>query len=119
MDVKSALRDGRFRKLLPREYDKDLTKFLANPTCPCNISFYRSILTNCKDQLMKYFPNREVVGEKNQLEEMMKNNWTVINCNVNELDGRLRKLPKGRKQLAITRYEDQVTVVVNELDMVF
>lgn len=116
MDVKTALRDSRFRKMLPREYDKDLTEFLSNPTCPCNIPLYRKILSNCKDQLMKYFPNREVVNEKEMMKKMVKNHWTVINCKTTELEGKLKQLPPGRKQLAVARYQDVVTVVVNELE---
>ena len=118
MDVKAALRDARFRKILPREYDKYLTEFLANPTCPCNLSLYRKILINCKDQLMKYFPNREVTDEKGKVNKMAENHWTVINCKINELERKLKELPPGRKQLAVARYQDVVTVVVNELQYV-
>jgi hypothetical protein len=46
---------------------------------------------------------------------MAQNTWTVINCNIDELEKRLKALPPGRKQLELARYEDQVTVVVNEL----
>ena len=31
----------------------------------------------------------------------------------------VKKLNKGRKQIAISRYEDQVTVIINELDILF
>jgi hypothetical protein len=29
------------------------------------------------------------------------------------------KLPSGRKQIAVARYENMVTVVVNELDIIY
>ena len=38
-------------------------------------------------------------------------------CN-EELESKLQALPPGRKQLAIARYENLVTVVINELDFV-
>jgi hypothetical protein len=69
------------------------------------------------ERLAKYFPNREIEGIKEQVEVLSKNQFTVINCNVNELESRLKKLPPGRKQIAITRFQDQVTAVVNELDI--
>ena len=50
---------------------------------------------------------------------MADNQWSVINCSIDDLEKQLRKLGPGRKQLDIARYEDQVTVVINELDIVF
>ena len=50
---------------------------------------------------------------------MAENHWTVINCHIDELESKLKKLPPGRKQIAITRYADQATVVVNELDILW
>jgi chemotaxis methyl-accepting protein methylase len=35
------------------------------------------------------------------------------------LEKKLSKLGPGRKQLDVARWEDQVTVVINELDIVF
>jgi hypothetical protein len=118
-DVKTALRDGRFRKMLPKEYDKEITEFLSNPTCPCNIPLYRKILANCRDQLTKYFPNKEIADEKEEVVKMMQNHWTVINCKINELESKLKSLPPGRKQLAIARWQEYATVIVNELDYVY
>lgn len=43
----------------------------------------------------------------------------VINCHKDELEHRLQKLGPGRKQIAICRYEDQVTAVINELEIIF
>ena len=113
IDVKSALRDGRFREMLPSSYEKDINEFLNNPNCPCNLNLYRNVLKDCIEQLTRYFPGRDI---EEVSENLINNNWSVINCNIDELESRLRKLPPGRKQLAVTRFEDLVTVVVNELD---
>jgi len=119
IDVKAALRDARFREMLPKDLDKEVNEFLSNPTCPCNVPLYRKIITNCKEQLMKYFPNREVADEAKELNALAQNNWSVLNCHIDELEKKLRDLPPGRKQMAITRYQEEVTVVINELDIVF
>ena len=57
--------------------------------------------------------------EPEEAKKLAENNWTVINCKADELEERLRRLPNGRKQLAIARYEDLVTVVINEIDVVY
>lgn len=115
LDVKAALADARFRESLPAELTEDVTKYLQNPTCACNVPIYRRIFKLGKDQLRQYFPGREIAEVE---EKKPPGKWTVINCNVTDLEGRLRTLPPGRKQVAVARYEDQVTVVVNELDFV-
>lgn len=119
MDVKQALRDHRFRESLPSSFAEDLNKYLKNPGCACNIPIYRRILTDAQQQLKAYFPGREVVNLAEEIQKLAENHWLVINCHVDELEERLRKLPPGRKQLAVARYEDQVTVVVNELEVIF
>jgi hypothetical protein len=50
---------------------------------------------------------------------LAKNNFSIINCSIGELEDRMKTLAAGRKQIAIARYEDQVTVIVNELDQIF
>lgn len=118
-DIKNALRDSRFRDALPKTYQDDIVKYLNNPTCTCNVPLYRKILKECKDQLIKYFPNSEILDEEKEISNLAENHWTVINCSIFELEDRLRKLPKGRKQIDVARFEDQVTVVVNELDVIY
>ena len=115
MAVKSALNDSRFREMLPSTFKDGVTKFLSNPTCPCNIPLYRSVLKDCKTQLKEYFPNREV-DESQNFSSLIKNNWTIINCSIDELQKKLKSLKSGRKQIALSRYEDQVTVIVNDLE---
>lgn len=109
--------DSRFRDLFP-ELKKEIDEALNNPICACNRSLYDKFF-EYPERLKQYFPNREVTSMKEHIKDMSKNSWSVINCNVNELENILKKLPVGRKQIAISRYEDQCTVIVNELDIVF
>lgn len=118
-DVKAALKDGRFRDSLPESLKPDLIKYLQNPSCPCNVPFYRKLLKEAKDNLLEYYHGGEITDEKDEIKKLAENQWQVFNCHVSELEGKLRSLPPGRKQIAITRFEDQVTCVVNELDVVF
>lgn len=119
IDVKKALRDSRFRMSLPKELEKDIAQYLNNPGCACNMPLYRKILRDCGEQLRRYFPGQEVTDEKEEIAKLAENHWTVINCHISELEDRLRKLSPGRKQLDIARYDDQVTVVVNDLEVVY
>ncbi len=119
MEVKQALRDSRFRDSLPQEFKDDVQKFLHNPGCSCNLPIYRRILREAKDQLMAYYPGRELLNVEEEISNLAKNNFSVINCSKDELEEKLRRLGPGRKQIAVARYEDQVTVIVNELDLIY
>ena len=86
-------------------------------------------MAEAKDQLAKYFPdkfvpNAEQMAPNNPLAQpdvrkLAQNRFSVINCTVFDLEERMQKLPPGRKQITITRWEDQVTVLINELELVF
>lgn len=119
MEVKQALKDNRFRESLPDEFKADLVQYLNNPSCSCNLPFYRRILKEAQDLLKRFYPGREVVNEEEEAAKLAQNHWMVINCKVDELEDKLKKLPPGRKQIAITRYEDEATVIVNELDYIY
>lgn len=119
MQVKQALKDGRFRASLPPDFNQDIQKYLNNPGCACNVPIYRRILKEAREQLAAYFPGEEILDEEKELVKMAENHWTVINCHIDELESKLRRLPPGRKQLDVARFEDQVTVVVNELEEVW
>lgn len=123
LDVKKALKDSRFRDALSSEFkskhEVELVKFLSDPGCACNMSLYRAVLTEARPQLQQYYPGKEIYKEEEELQKLAQNNWTVINCKIDELEDRLRKLGPGRKQVAITRYEDSVTAVINELDILY
>ena len=116
-DVKMALGDTRFRETLPQEMKMEVAKYLQNPTCNCNFTFLLNLLKNCRKQLSDYFPGKEVASEDEEMSKLAQNHWTVINCNKDELEDRMRALPPGRKQIAIARYMDEVTVLINEIDV--
>ena len=120
LDIKHALQDSRFRESLPQEQFADmLREFHKNPGCPCNTKLYRRIIKECQPQIRQYFPHKEVIEIDEELKKLSENHWSVINCNINELEGRLKKLGPGRKQVEIARYEDNVTVVINEIDIIY
>lgn len=118
-DVKQALLDERFRESLPQDLNEDVAKFLSNPGCLCNHPIYKKILTKAPEQLAKYYPNKtriEIQEIEKEIESLSDNNWIVINCNTTELADQLKKLPRGKMNLDIARYQDQITVVVKYLD---
>ena len=119
IEVKAALKDSRFRLSLPKSLEKEVNEFLNNPWCPCHVPLYRKVLKECREQLQKYYPNSEITDELEEIKKIADNQWAVINCHIDDLEKELRKLGPGRKQLDIARFEDQVTVVINELDIIF
>ena len=118
LDVKAALQDERFRDTLPEEMQKEF-KGISCSSCPANTSFYQRILRDHRSQLQEYFPGRQVSDIKEENKKLAENHWTIINCHIDELESKLKKLPPGRKQLDLSRYEDQVTVVINEMDVLY
>jgi hypothetical protein len=114
LDIKQALYDERFCRLFP-EMAEDIKKSLQDPACPCNRPLYSKLL-DYPDRLKQYWPNGEFINPK---EEVAKNNFLVINCHIKELEKQLRRLPPGRKEIAVARYEEQVTVVINDLGIAY
>ena len=112
LDVKDALLDRRFRDTLPEALLPDIQKFLNNPGCACNHPIYRKVMKEAIQQLTEYFPNKEAANVE---EEISRNEWFVFSCHIDELQSRLRTLAPGRKQIEVARWQDQVTVVINEL----
>lgn len=119
LEVKQALKDHRFLDSLPISFQEDITKYLSNPSCGCNLPFYKRVMAEAADKLKEYYPNQEIQTEEENVKSLAQNNYSVINCHINELADQLKKFPVGRKQIAIARYEDQVTVIMNELNVVF
>lgn len=113
-EVKQALGDPEFRKKLPAVLKEDVQKYEQNPNCACNMSVYRNVLRYGATQLKEYYPNKNIPAPES-FDKLTENHWSVINCNISDLESHLKALPPGQKQLAIARFEDQVTVVVNEL----
>src|SRR4051812_39995881 len=118
IDVKQAvLSDQRFRDLFP-ELKDDINAILRNPGCACNRAHLEKFF-QYQDRLAQYFPTRLVETIPEQIAKAKHWSCTVINCRIDELEGLLKKLPNTRKQVAVTRYQDQVTVILNELDEVW
>jgi predicted house-cleaning noncanonical NTP pyrophosphatase (MazG superfamily) len=119
LDIKTALRDKNFRDKLPKHLEEDVRKFLQNPNCTCNFKIYQKIYREAQKEIKEFFPSKEYKNLDQSLEELAKNNFSVINCSIGELESRLKSLPPGRKQIAIARYEDQITIIVNELEIIY
>jgi len=122
LDVKNALKDENFRNTLPESLKEPVQKFLSNPNCSCNLKIYQLILAEAKDQIISYYPDKAYVNPDDQVKEQVnrlsQNNFKVINCSIGELEETMKKLPAGRKQVTLARWEDQVTVLINELEIV-
>lgn len=143
-DIKNALRDPTFIATLPASLHGDVQKYMSNPGCSCNMAIVQRIVKEAPEQLKAYYPTKDIAGANDAIKEMnanlpkiehsvpqnneqpaqsqkpaTNNNFSVINCSIGEVEQRLKALPAGRKQIAIARYEDQVTVIINELDLVF
>lgn len=118
LDVKHAINDQRFCDLFP-ELKEDIEKVQKDPGCSCNREIYLKFFSY-KDRLEKYFPNKTIETIEEEKIKLAENHWKVINCHISELESKLKKLvPSGRMQLAVTRYEDQVTAVINPLDVLY
>jgi hypothetical protein len=118
-NIKQALMDDRFRASLPDTLQEDIQKFLKNPGCACNHPIYLNVMKKAGSQVRDYFPSMEassVEDLEKSADKVAANSWQVINCNKDELVFKLRELGPGRKQLDISRYKDEVTVVVNHLE---
>lgn len=108
------MKDSQFRNKLGIDFKEDVQKYEQNPGCACNLPIYIKILKFGKTQLKEYYGNQEIIVADEQL--LIENNWKIINCHINELEEKLKNLASGRKQIAVARWQDQVTVIVNELD---
>jgi len=111
--------DPKFRQSLPPVLKEDIQKYEQNPSCTCNLSVYRNVLKHGVEQIKAYFPGQPVVDPDKELAKLAENNFSVINCKATDLEDLLKKLPPGRKQIALARYQDEITIVVNELDLIF
>jgi len=119
MDVKQALRDPRFREGLPKEFEDDIRKYQQNPGCACNVPLYKRVMIEAKEALQAYYPNKSIISLEEDAKKLAENNFYVINCTIETLEQNLKNLGPGRKQIAIARYEDQITVIVNDLDFLY
>jgi hypothetical protein len=121
-DIKQALLDERFRAKLPAELSEDVQKFLKNPGCACNHPIYLRVMRKAPKEIAAYFPamdEPDPEAMEKEIEKLMRNDFQVINCHINELVHELRKLGPGRKQIEAARHGDQITVIVNHLEGVY
>ena len=119
IDIKKALRDSVFRDSLPQDLKEDIKKFLENPSCACNVPIYHKVMKYGGEALRNYYPDKNLVSPEEEAVQLARNNWSVFNCSIGELELKLKNLRPGRKQIAISRFEDQVTVIINELDILY
>jgi hypothetical protein len=114
--IKKALKDLNFRQLYP-ELNKEMYEWIANPDCKCNVPLYNAILSDIK-RLKSYFGDNIVVVEPLlPIEQDQINKWQVINCKVDELENVLKNISSlnyGPKQIACCRYQDDITVIIND-----
>jgi len=119
IDIKKELRDSVFRDSLPQDLKEDIKKFLENPSCACNVPIYHKVMKYGGEALRNYYPDKNLVSPEEEAVQLARNNWSVFNCSIGELELKLKNLRPGRKQIAISRFEDQVTVIINELDILY
>ena len=113
LDIKTAMKDENFRSKLPESLNPEVQKFINNPSCSCNVPLYKKIIKEAKDQVLEYFPGKTVMSQEEEAEQLAKNNWRVVSCSIGDLEKEMKKLPAGRKQISMSRFEDQVTVIIN------
>jgi hypothetical protein len=112
--VKQALKNIEFRRSLPTILKNEIQKYEQNPDCPCNLEIYRQVLKHGVKELKEYYSSEEIVTLETP--KLSENHWLILDCAIQELQVELRKLKRGRKQIAIARFEDRVSVIINELD---
>lgn len=111
--IKKALRNHEFRNMYP-ELKEEINTYIQNPDCKCNIPLYNAILFDI-DKLKKWFGEDAVVIDPPLPEEPDQlNKWQVINCHIDKLEDFLQGLPHGPKQIVIARWENEVTVIIND-----
>lgn len=114
IDVKAAIWSQKFRDLFP-EYKVALERYLKDPGCACNLGLVKDLM-RMKDRMQQYFPDKECQTPEEE-ESELKNEWMVINCNVNDLEQKLKRLSKGKRIVAAARFKDRITAIVNDIEV--
>lgn len=114
MDVKAAVWSQKFRDLFP-EYKVALERYLKDPGCACNLGLIKDLM-RMKDRMQQYFPDKECKTPDEE-ESELKNEWMVINCNISELEQRIKKLPSNKRIVAASRFKDRITAIVNDVEI--
>jgi len=120
MDVRAALRDGRFIDQFP-ELSGLVGRYKTQKHCgSCGVELARAIIERFPDRVREYFPGRDVLAPREEVAAVAATeDFEVINCHVGELEARLRKLRPGvKKFVSPARWQDQITVIVHYLGYV-
>lgn len=114
MDVRGALHDRRFLDMFP-ELASLADRYTKSPQCgSCGVALAREIIQRFPERLGDYFVGRDLPVHQDGTEDRQ---FEVINCHVDDLEAKLRGLPPGvSKHVALARWEDQVTVVIQFSD---
>lgn len=113
--VKAAFGRKTFRDQFPDLADKML-EAASKPGCSSCSAPVLAELAKREDKLKEYFGDVEFdIVVPISAEEMPRAGLTVINCHIDQLEERLNRLPAGPKQIACARFEDQITVIINDL----
>jgi len=112
-DLKKALWKSEFRNLFP-ELKEQIKTFLQNPNCKCNAPLYNTILHH-RDRLESFFGTPLEIVDKPVTEQELLSRIHVINTTVDNLEAELRKLPVGPKHITVSRYQNDITAVVQLL----
>ena len=101
------------------EGTKEVDKIMANQPQIQYPDQQQGMMPNAAMQGLPQHPNPQMQNQPSQ-QPMIQipepiNNFHVINCSIGEVEERLKRLPNGHKQIAVARYEDQVTIIVNIL----
>ena len=92
IDIKKALRDSVFRDSLPQDLKEDIKKFLENPSCACNVPIYHKVMKYGGEALRKYYPDKNLVSPEEEAVQLARNNWSVFNCSIGELELKLKNI---------------------------
>ena len=109
-DIRQAIWDKRFQELFP-EYQERIQQFIKDPGCACHTPFLHTFFQH-KDRLKKYFPTKNIVLPE------IRNDWSVLNCHIEEADKNLKSYPKTKRMIAAARWQNQLTVILNDIQPV-
>lgn len=112
-----------FRDLFPDMAEK-FSEYFKNPSCPCNYGLVQHVVSD-GTALERWF-KRPVMLDDNlraMSEKLMmrhgpggQREFWVLNTTTDKLQSELDSLPPGPKTFAIARWQDQVTVVIQDLE---
>lgn len=112
--VKAALKDRKFREMLPLSLEQELNSFLKDPGCTCNIKFIKKIIKNHKKELLKYYPNSKIENDEKELLSSVEYKWKVLNSNIYDISNDINKIRNHVVSIKSSRYEDKLTLILKK-----